>query len=88
MTITEVTLFQDLMSLDIEIRFEENTIYLKKNYLTLMTVELPEQGFNIKELFKKELNKTIRSIENEELSEDMIDLIENIDTLKEIINTI
>jgi hypothetical protein len=84
MTVNEVNTIQDLMNLDIELKFGENFMTLVKDYSSLVVIEFPEEGFNLTNLIKEKVRKNIYMID----SDNYIDTRDRLPILKEILNTI
>jgi hypothetical protein len=84
MTVNEVNTIQDLMNLDIELKFGENFMTLVKDYSSLVVIEFPEEGFNLTNLIKEKVRKNIDMID----SDNYIDTRDRLPILKEILNTI
>lgn len=82
MNIGEINTVQDLMNLDVEVKFSENFISLVKNYSTLVVIEFPEETFNLTSIIKEKVKRNIIMIENDEY----VDLEDKLDDLKEILN--
>lgn len=86
MTITEIRTIQDLMNMDIKIEMSENLFSLvrEKECMTLISIEIPEEGFNLTFFIREQVKATISLIEGD----DLIDLRDNLPILKEILEII